>query len=401
MKTSGYGNYALSVSLAAVLLAGCGLRQAQSITPQVAAKSLLSANGPRSQVIIEALHNFRNDPDGAYANAGVIGEFATLYGTTAEGGASSYGTVFAASTAAGRELVLHSFSGTPDGAYPLAELTPIGSDLYGTTGGGGQYGVGTIFKISKAGGEHVLHSFGYGSDGMNADATLLRVGANLYSTTFYGGSSGNGTVFETSATGAERVLYSFGDSGDGANPSAGLTQLGGTLYGTTRSGGAYGGGTVFAVTTSGSESVLHSIGSGSDGSDPYLSGLTAFHDKLYGTTNTGGTYGDGTVFSIDPVGNETVVYSFGASTGDGTHPYAGVIVYHNKLYGAAYHGGAYGGGALFSVTAAGKERVLHSLSGGPEGDNPLGALRSLGNWLYGTSSLGGKGGAGAIYRISP
>jgi hypothetical protein len=44
------------------------------------------------------------------------------------------------------------------------------------------------------------------------------------------------------------VLYSFKGGSDGLNPDAGLTNMGGRLYGTTASGGTDFNGTVFVIT---------------------------------------------------------------------------------------------------------------------------------------------------------
>ena len=74
----------------------------------------------------------------------------------------------------------------------------------------------------------------------------------------------------------------------------------GTLYGTTEGGGTYGKGTVFSMSLTGSdEKVLHSFGHGSDGSTP-LAGLIDVNGTLYGTISAGGKHGDGTVFALTP-----------------------------------------------------------------------------------------------------
>jgi uncharacterized repeat protein (TIGR03803 family) len=70
----------------------------------------------------------------------------TLYGTTPQGGASA-GTVFEVSTS-GKERVLYSFKGVPDGAYPGAGLVDVNGVLYGTTTNGGVSNAGTVFKVS-------------------------------------------------------------------------------------------------------------------------------------------------------------------------------------------------------------------------------------------------------------
>ncbi|MFY9665688.1 MAG: choice-of-anchor tandem repeat GloVer-containing protein [Candidatus Cybelea sp.] len=76
-----------------------------------------------------------------------------LYGTTTHGGSAGLGVVFSVSTS-GREQVLHSFGGGPDGADPLADLVNVNNTLYGTTYGGGfksgcrGSGCGTIFALT-------------------------------------------------------------------------------------------------------------------------------------------------------------------------------------------------------------------------------------------------------------
>jgi uncharacterized repeat protein (TIGR03803 family) len=238
----------------------------------------------------------------------------TLYGTTSAGGGSGCaygagcGTVFKISSS-GKESVLHSFTGTPDGAEPFAGLTNVNGTLYGTTSQGGQNcdpnvaGCGTVFKISSSGTETVLHRFTGTPDGEWPAAGLTKLNGTLYGTTFFGGTGTSGTVFKITTSGTETVLYRFTGTPDGAQPAAGLTNVNGTLYGTTSYGGTYGAGTVFELSPSGTERVLYSFRGGSDGVSP--NGLIAVNGTLYGTTYVGGTGpcnygvpGCGTVFSI-------------------------------------------------------------------------------------------------------
>src|SRR6266446_8638683 len=106
----------------------------------------------------------------------------------------------------------------------------------------------------------VLYSFTGGSDGRGPGAALiLDAAGNLYSTTFSGGVSGFGTVFKLDPSGNETVLHNFTNSPDGAFPDAGLVMdAAGNLYGTTGSGGASNAGTVFKLDPSGNETVLYS-----------------------------------------------------------------------------------------------------------------------------------------------
>jgi uncharacterized repeat protein (TIGR03803 family) len=182
-----------------------------------------------------------------------------------------------------------------DAQEPKAALIDLNGTLYGTTVAGGSYlecfgGCGTVFTITLSGKEKVLHNFASGSDGANPGASLLAEKGVLYGTTEYGGGEDNfGTVFKISTTGIEKVLHSFGydDHGfyyyDGANPVASLIDVKGKLYGTTSSGGSNGQGTVFKISTSGKEKVLHSFELYLDAAVP-VANLVNVNGTLYGTT---------------------------------------------------------------------------------------------------------------------
>jgi uncharacterized repeat protein (TIGR03803 family) len=250
------------------------------------------------------VYDFGNIGDGEYPYAGLTKVGSTLYGTTALGGANNLGAVYKIKcrTGACSESVLYSFASVSDGAYPYGGLTDVGGMLYGTTTEGGASYEGTVFAVTTAGAESVLHSFAGGSDGaFPAYANLTKVGSTLYGTTNNGGAHGKGTVFEITTSGAESVLYSFAGGNDGAFPNGGgLLKVGGRLYGTTENGGASNHGTVFSVSVkSGAESVLYSfVGSaGSDGAFP-LAGLINVAGTLYGTTELGGANNLGTIFSL-------------------------------------------------------------------------------------------------------
>ena len=101
------------------------------------------------------------------------------------------------------------------------------------------------------------------------------------------------------------MLYSFGTiSGtDPRTPETALIMDGaGNLYGTTLDGGANKTGTVFEITASGAESVLYSFGStsGTDARNPHAGLIFDSAGNLYGTTEAGGTHDDGTVFKLSP-----------------------------------------------------------------------------------------------------
>jgi uncharacterized repeat protein (TIGR03803 family) len=156
------------------------------------------------------------------------------------------------------------------------------------------------------------------------------------------------------------TLHAFSsNASDGGFPVGGVV-IGshGVLYGTTDSGGAYGMGTVFALTPPASpggtwtEAVLYNFTGGSDGGDPSASVVIGDNGTLYGTT----AFLSGTVFSLAPPASpdrpwtETVLHSFLGGSNDGAQPQAGVAIGDDgTLYGTTYDGGASDLGTVFAL----------------------------------------------------
>jgi uncharacterized repeat protein (TIGR03803 family) len=368
----------------------------------------------------KVLHSFNpkgTDGDGPeYAN--LLYANGVFYGTTPTGGKSDRkhggaGTVFEV-TASGTESVLYSFTGGADGKDPMGDLIDVNGVLYGTTNLGGKYGYGTVFEVTAGGAESVLYSFnpsngGDGPDGANPNAGLVYANGVLYGTTSEGGAYGVGSVFEVTSGGTESVLYSFNPSGgtDGEYPGTGdLLYANGVLYGTTSEGGQYGYGTVFEVTAGGAESVLYSFNpsngfEGPDGATP-VAGLVYANGALYGTTELGGQYGNGTVFELTAGGTESVLHSFNGT--DGYDPVAGLVYANGVLYGTTESGGKYFSGTVFEVTAGGTESVLHSFhhtANGTDGYQPYAGLVYANGILYGTTFFGGRYEAGTVFELTP
>jgi len=255
----------------------------------------------------------------------------------------------------GKETVLYSFSNTPDGATPEAGLVrDAGGNLYGMTFSGGSSTDGTVFKLNKAGKETVLHSFTGDPDGSAPFDGLVRdKDGNLYGVTELGGNSNAGTVLKLDNTGTETVLYSFTGAPDGAYPGYGYLwrDAAADLYGATLEGGAYGYGTVFKLDKTGKETVLYSFtGTGGDGLWPSAGVVQDVKGNLYGTTYLGGASGYGTIFKVDKTGKETVLHSFAYET-DGEFPVCDLLLdAKGNLYGTATYGGSDGYGTVFELT---------------------------------------------------
>jgi uncharacterized repeat protein (TIGR03803 family) len=246
-----------------------------------------------------------------------------------------------------------------------------------------------------------LHRF-TGSDGSGPNTVILS-GNTLYATTFHGGRSNNGTVFAVNTDGSGYTnLYNFTGGKDGGDPRSVLILSGSTLYGTAQSDGSKGGGTVFAISTNSiGFTNLYNFTGGNDGAYPEA-GVILFGDTLYGTASQGGSGFSGTVFSVNTNGMDiTPIYGFNDANDGGT-PVAGVILSGNTLYGTAYAGGSAGGGTVFRVNTDSTDFTnLHSFASIPnDGYWPEAGLVLSGNTLYGTASAGGSAGKGTVFAVN-
>lgn len=195
------------------------------------------------------LHAFAGAGDGETPNGPMVRDASgNLYGATTFGGAYGYGTVFEV-TASGEESVKYSFDGAADGSEPYGGLyLDREGSLYGTTSQGGAYGYGTVFEVSAVGNYMVVYSFRGGADGATPYAAVIKDReGNLFGSTYQGGLHNYGTIFKIDVSGKETLLHSFSGEGDGAYPSAVTGGANGNLYGTAYQGGAYNYGTVFQL----------------------------------------------------------------------------------------------------------------------------------------------------------
>lgn len=179
------------------------------------------------------------------------------------------------------------------------------------------------------------------------------------------------------------------------------------------------------------ETILQNLSNNGDGELPYSGLIFDWAGNLYGTTTTGGTYGQGTVFQLSPSSSGgwtmTTLHSFGNGS-DGQSPWGGALLMDTagNLYGATLYGGTQlcndsrpvGCGTVFKMVpnadGSWTEKVIHNFSGGgvngngPNGYHPYGglAMDAAGN-LYGTTLYGGTYGSGGtidggtVFELSP
>jgi uncharacterized repeat protein (TIGR03803 family) len=346
----------------------------------------------------------------------------TLYGTSEHGGTNNVGIVFAVNTDGTGFTNEYNFS-SGSGGEPVGGLISSGNTLYGPTYFGGSLGGGTVFAIGTNGmGYTNLLNLNFAvntASGYEPLAGLALAGNTLYGTTWYGGGMNvQGTLFYVTTNGATsgelQDFYAptynpYAINYNGIFPSARLMASGGTLYGTTEQGGSYGSGTLFSVVTNqpASFSILHYFtavggvnGTNSDGAYSF-SGLVLSGATLYGTADGGGAYGNGTVFAVNT--NTLVLTTLYNFTGgnDGAGPRAGLTLSGHTLYGTASAGGSSSNGTLFAINTDGSGFTnLYSFTGGGDGADPQTDLILSGNTLYGTTASGGISGNGTVFSFT-
>ncbi len=136
-----------------------------------------------------------------------------LFGTATQGGANSGGTVYSVTTSGGSLAVLHSFSDSTDGIYPLGSVVLWGTNLFGTSSWGGPNatgpvpGCGTVWELDTNGVKFtVIHPFGGSGDPGFVPIGDLFVyggeGGELVGVTLGYLSDGYGSAFQMATNGA-------------------------------------------------------------------------------------------------------------------------------------------------------------------------------------------------------
>jgi len=302
--------------------------------------------------------------------------------------------------------VLHTFTGGRDGGSPQwwDGLTLSSNTLYGVASGGGNNGSGTIFSINKDGNCFTnLYSFTAASlnatnQYTNSDGqyptVLVLSGNTLYGTTGFGGQFGIGTIFRinTDGTGFTNIYNFSGDKfagGSGIN----IVVSSNTLYGT---GGWVGVDRtfLFALNTDGTGFTnLHTFGVLPYDTFTCTSGLILSSNTVYGA-GPGGAYGYGSIFSIntDDAGytNFYEFQGFGDNQAEGNDFPNGLLLSGNVFYGTVPGIDGNGLGCVFAANAAdGTFTNLHEFAGSPgDGQGPSGKLLISGHTLY--SVTGGE-----------
>lgn len=374
------------------------LRASRRLFPVIFFVFAVCLTAASSAQTFKSIYSFTGGEGGAYPLAALAkGSDGALYGTTHQGGAADYGTIFRITTAGGW-TALHAFAG-PDGYYPQAQLIQASDGyLYGAASAGGTYGAGTLFKISTSGSFYGVYDGYSGLSPAAPNGLVQAANGDFFGTTSDFGTVGKGTVFRLTSGGVYTTIFSFtGPDGDLPQSSL-LLAADGNLYGTTNGGGANGKGTVFKITPDGAHTLLHSF-NGTDGYAPYYASLIQGADGyLYGATFRGGTSDAGTVFRITTAGSFLTIHHFDVT--GGAYPNGLVQAADGNLYGTTQAGGDVNGdGVIFQISAGGVFNVVHPFSGKDGRGSYAALVRASDGNLYGTTTYGGAYNFGTVFQL--
>src|SRR5262249_42179200 len=155
----------------------------------------------------------------------------------------------------------------------------------------------------------------------------------------------------------------------------------GNLYGTASTGGAFGFGAIYQLPVGTSDILtLYSFTGGEDGSTPVGGLIVDANGNLFGTTQFGGSTGDGVIFELPNGATSAMVLAAFNYASTGSAPTASLIMDANgNLFGTTQNGGANGDGTIFE---------LASLAGGTYSSS-ISVLASFNNPVTGANPVGG------------
>ncbi len=252
--------------------------------------------------------------DGAGPGGGfVLDSSGNIYGNAFAGGANHGGTLYEFTN--GGIQVLHAFPAFQgDGSSPIGVVNGA-NGLYGITESGGQSAAGTFY--TTAGGYQILHSFlPVGPEGAPTSLAADQAG-NLYGTSSYTNTFcvapghhapgvetiGNAPVFQMSPPDWNPSILTTISVFNSPLTAAISTDAAGNIYGTTDNYGEFFQtyGNVFKLTCCWNYTNLHDFaGPPNDGQQAAAAPIVDAQGNIYGTTQYGGTYGQGVVWEISP-----------------------------------------------------------------------------------------------------
>lgn len=283
-----------------------------------------------------------------------------LVGMTQYGGTNDYGVLFKIKTDGTGYTKLIDFNGT-NGRYPYANVMLASNGyLYGMTNLGGVFGVngyGLAFRIKPDGtGYTKLLDFDLTNTGGFPEGNFIEVNGVLYGLVGSGGASSNGTMFKINLDGSGYAkILDFDGSTKGSNPHSMMKASNGYLYGLTWGGGANGKGTIFKLKADGTGfTKVFDFDGSTTGSNPYGYLVESASGQMFGMTENGGASGYGTAFMVDQSGTNFVKLFDLDNTNNGRFPYGSLVqAPDGTMYGTTWSGGTKTNGTIFKISKDG------------------------------------------------
>jgi uncharacterized repeat protein (TIGR03803 family) len=306
--------------------------------------------------LVDAISGFHlvrsfSSAGGWMPNSVFFSEQGQLYGTTAFGGTYDCGTAYRMDWL-GNPQTIHNFD-CVHGNQPVGRVVARDGFFYGSTSVGGGGALGSIHRLSPDGTLTVLHEVSppnYNEAGIHSG-----LAPGVAEDEFVGATFGYeappffqayGAVFKIDTAGNYTILHTFSGTDGRRATSPPVVTPDGTLYGTTSQGGAHDAGVLYRITPEGVFSVVYTFG-GDNPSWPYGGVMLAKNGNLYGTSLQGGTTGSGTIYELTPSGEFRVVYEFSGVDGFG-FPMSGLVeTTRGTFYGTTQSGGDHGLGTIY------------------------------------------------------
>jgi uncharacterized repeat protein (TIGR03803 family) len=358
------------------------------------------------------LANFSAATGSAPFGGMVVGTDNKLYGLTTGGGNHGFGTLYKFDPANNQITVMHHFDGTNTGKIPLRNLTPgAGNILYGMTVDGGAHesstNGGVLFQFNTSTGLLTkLKDFDAATIGGKPVGSLIQssVTGKFYGGTTSGGTSNKGTLFELDpATGAVTKKVDFTGTNGVGSFNILCRMADDKMYASTEVGGTNDSGVIFEfIPATGVLTKRFDFNGFDHGYSPKSSLALATNGKLYGMTSAGGYADNGTLFEYDPVGNTVTKKIDFKVAPTGIWPENSLVQASNgKLLGVTSDGGTFGTGVIYEFDPYMNSYIMKVDFNDytAKGSNPAASLVLANNGkYYGTTTGGGANGRGILFE---
>lgn len=299
---------------------------------------------------------------------GFLYGFTSNYNDAENSAASQYVKLFRISPA-GDFTVLATLQKPYDTSVHRSPLVQGPDGMLYFTGNYFRVGTGAwseIYKFALDGaGPFVVHSFPVNGVGQDVFGLVRARDGSLIGASGNGGENQAGLLFRVDAAGAYSEFYHFPAE---ARRPAGPPMVGrdGCYYGVCSVGSPpYLKASVYRLTPAGVLTKLYTF-TGAEGGSPSAVLVQGEDDALYGVINP---YGDGSnpgaIFRVYPQGGFAIVHSFSVPVGgrnaDGWNPSEYLCVgADGDIFGTTYSGGTYGQGVLYQLSPPKRRMLLQS-----------------------------------------